>query len=163
MPHSNLSSPSLPSLSCSLTHSHIRMCNCLQPSECSRWTLAYWGGGVCVRESREDGGGGGETGSVCFVWSHGARAAFPTRPRCMLGKADCWTTVNPFSMENIWLKWVKVCSYVCADLWSIRSTFISQWLCSAANWKAQATFFIHLDVQEQPNSLFQPNLEHLLK
>lgn len=45
---------------------------------------------VCERAERVgEGGGGGETGSVCFVWSHGARAAFPTRPRCMLGKADC--------------------------------------------------------------------------
>jgi len=37
---------------------------------------------VCVRAERE---GGGETGSVCFVWSHGARAAFPLH-----GSVACW-------------------------------------------------------------------------
>jgi len=80
---------------------------------------------VCMCESREGGGWGDWQRLFCLVtWGQGRLSV--TRLRCMLGKADCWTTVNPFSMENIWLKWVKVCSYVCGDLWSIRSTFISQ-------------------------------------
>lgn len=69
----------------SLAHSLTRLCNCLQASECSRWTLAYWGGGVCVCVSREGGGG-----LAAFVLSGHMGPGLPFRYKAPVNAGKSW-------------------------------------------------------------------------